>query len=222
MIKNKILLIEDDELLGEALYEHLKVSYNCTWAQTIDKALELYQSNKFDVIISDFNVHGKSSLDFLLEISKLNNCPPFIVISGYVDKSVAIQFLNEGARFLIEKPFKLEELDLLLKKIFIPRNSGLLEEKELELLINVKAQSVQYQNNFIDLTPTEFKLITYFLVHRGEAISKKDIEKLLWGEEKVSRNLIYTHIGNLKKKIPAVNKLVQIKKGALFVEGPKI
>lgn len=139
------------------------------------------------------------------------------MISGYVDKASAIQFLNYGARFLIEKPFKLEELDLLLEKISASTIKNTLEDKALEILINNKAQSVHYKGQAID-NPTEFRLLSYFLVHRGEAISKKELERTLWGEEVVSRNLIYTHIGNLKKKIPSVSHLVQVKKGSLFVE----
>lgn len=218
MTSLRILLIEDDELLGETLFDHLKLSYGCLWAQTIEEASALYKNNKIDAIVSDFKVHGKTSLEFLKSIAQSSEKTPFIVISGYVDKNIAIEFLNQGARFLLEKPFKLEELDLLLNKIFSTTLATMIEDKNLDLVINTKVQSVTYHGNLIDLTPTEFRLLVYFLVHRGEVLSKKDIERLLWGDEDVSRNLIYTHIGNLKKKIPSVNQLVQSKKGSLFIE----
>ncbi|HPI41789.1 MAG TPA: helix-turn-helix domain-containing protein, partial [Pseudobdellovibrionaceae bacterium] len=102
--------------------------------------------------------------------------------------------------------------------VFASAIKNTLEDKTLEIVVNNKAQSVHYKGQVIDLTPTEFRLLSYFLVHRGEAISKKELERTLWGEEDVSRNLIYTHIGNLKKKIPSVGDLVQVKKGSLFVE----
>lgn len=65
MNTKKILLIEDDELLGETLFDHLKSQFLCDWTQSLEEAHRFYQPKKYDVIVSDFKVNGGNSLDLL-------------------------------------------------------------------------------------------------------------------------------------------------------------
>ena len=105
----KILVIDDDKASCELLREILaSQGWSAEIAQTPQKAISLFQQNKFDLVISDINLEAeKSGLDLLQEFRE--KCP-VILVTGFGSLDTAVEATREGAWDFISKPFKVEQV----------------------------------------------------------------------------------------------------------------
>ena len=127
---NKILVVDDEKSMRDLLGMMLrKEGYSVTTADSAVQAKQLVESGEnFALVISDVSMPGMSGLDLLREIRQLTTETAVVIMTAYGTKQTAIEALNEGASFYVEKPFDLDEMKVVVNKTL--RQTELFAENE--------------------------------------------------------------------------------------------
>lgn len=167
-----------------------------------------------DIIILDLHMPQMSGFTLFQKIRELYDFP-VIFLSADPSEDVMIEGLSLGAEDFISKPVSIKELIARIKnKVLIngskKNQSEIITFKDFEL--NCELQSVKLNNEDIQLTPLEYKLIHLFAKNPNRIYSKDSIAKLLWPNGDSCLQSIDTHLSNLRKKLhPFSSNLVTIK-----------
>jgi two-component system OmpR family response regulator/two-component system response regulator QseB len=199
----RILLIEDDMMLGRSLQKALDVSgYSTEWLTDGEAALLAMKTSSFAMIILDVNLPVMNGLDFLKELRASGNLTPVLILTALDNISSRVTGLDLGADDYIAKPFDLDEL-LARVRALIRRARGKAESiiKCGEVELNITNKSVTFKGENIMLPAREYKLLAYLMETAGRMVSKADIEELLYGwEEEFESNTVEVLIYKLRKK----------------------
>jgi len=117
--QRQVLLIEDDEVAGETLCSGLQnLSIACTWVRNIEDARRALERRTFDAIVTDIMLgpDTPSGLDLVKELQPTG--APVLVITAFADMGRVKEALNHGAAYLLEKPFRAEELSRALGSVW--------------------------------------------------------------------------------------------------------
>ena len=121
MSGTKILIVEDDADLREALIGTLKIhGYSCDQASSAEEALECINLNNYEIIISDINLSKMNGLDLLKRIKVQSPATNTLLMTAYGDVSVAVQAMKLGAVDYLLKPFEAQNLIQLIKRFSNP------------------------------------------------------------------------------------------------------
>ncbi|MDB8553545.1 response regulator transcription factor [Turicibacter sanguinis] len=205
----KILLIEDEEDLIEALAHGLKKNgYVVDMATDGRDGLELSYINDYDLIILDLNLPSMDGLDILTEIRKRDQECKILILSARSDYSQRIEGLDKGANDYLVKPFDFGELlartRALLRRTFIQQNTQL---KHGDLIIDTAKRCVMYHQQPVELSPKEFAILEYLMLHKGRAVSAEEIMEHVWhSDNDMFSNAVKVHISTLRKKLSVYSK----------------
>jgi DNA-binding NarL/FixJ family response regulator len=132
--QRQVLLIEDEEVAGEMLCAGLQnLSIACTWVKTVDEARQALERRTFDAVVTDIMLgpDAPSGLELVKELQPTG--APVLVITAFADMARVKEALNHGAAYLLEKPFRAEELSRALSSVWDePRGLGHFVERALE------------------------------------------------------------------------------------------
>jgi two-component system, OmpR family, response regulator len=178
----KILLMEDDPVLGDIVSTYLRDFYAVDHAFDSAQAQELIDNNRYDLFIFDINVPGKSGVELLEELRSFNDTTPAIVVTAYGDTKHLKASFDAGAHDHIRKPFELEELKLRIEK------SRVLFHIEQDVPVTLSDTLMYYPAKQIvsdgikeqGLTPKEVELLEYFIAHPGRLISTEELVQNIW------------------------------------------
>ena len=200
---SRILIVEDDTNINNYIFESLSINnYNCKQAFSGTEALLYLGKYDFDIILLDLMLPGISGEQLISEIKNLTDSS-IIVISAKDELESKVDVLMLGADDYLTKPFKIEELKA---RIFVQLrnknkkvNNKLMKYKNLTL--DKSLHKVMIENNEVDLTPQEFKILELLLSFPNRVFSKQDIYDFAWdeyfeGEDKT----VNVHIGNMRRK----------------------
>jgi DNA-binding response OmpR family regulator len=198
----KILLLEDDAILGDLIYNSLiDNNYETTLVEDGDEALDLVVDEKFDLFIFDVNVPGISGLELLKSIRGYNITTPVIMITAYQDTTHLKQGFDYGCDDYIKKPFDLEELHQRIKNLakrFSIEDSNTIIIDENTKLFTDKNLIVQ-NNKEYEISNKENKILTYFHTHKSRTISFDELVQNIWHfDETPSETTIRVYIKNLR------------------------
>ena len=113
-MKLNILIVDDDKTILSALKTVLDRENNVTICNDGKKAIQLCRNKKFDLIITDLMMPGANGLEVLTESRKIDPDSLVILITGFASLETAVQAIREGAYDYITKPFKLEEIKIIV------------------------------------------------------------------------------------------------------------
>ena len=127
-----ILVVDDESSQRVILVGYLKrKGYEVLEAKSAEEGIEIAKSSVIDIILTDFKMPGKSGLDLLQEVKKINPEASVVIITAFGTIEDAVKAMKEGAYDYLTKPIDLDELDLLVKRI-VERNQLLSENKMLK------------------------------------------------------------------------------------------
>lgn len=112
----KVLIVDDDELIRDTLYEALSENYLCQTAETAEKAFARIEADTYDVVLSDISMPGLSGLELLGHVRQRFPETPVIMISGIGDQEHAQGLIKLGAFEFLLKPFSLEVVEKSVKR----------------------------------------------------------------------------------------------------------
>lgn len=209
----RLLLIEDDEILGDGIVAGLKeFSYITDWLRDGRLMESAIASTEYDAIILDLNLPGESGLTLLIKLRDKGKTLPVLLLTARDTPDDKVKGLDQGADDYMIKPFDLDELAARLRALIRRdhgRTSPLLKYNDLKM--NLAEHSVIKGNTTIELSAREFSLLQLLMENSGKALSKRKIEDNIyaWGDE-VESNSIEVHIHNIRKKIgPDVIKTIR-------------
>ena len=214
-----ILVVDDDEGIRSLLKKYLnEKKYLVSTASNAENALEKIKIIKFDLIILDIMMPGKSGLDFLNQNKEHINTP-VILLTAKGEPNERIQGLEMGADDYLPKPFEPKELDLRIKNIINKtKKSNLKRIIEFEnIKIDLSKQIIFQNNSEFKINNTEKIILERMINNPGKIFARDEIGKLIDLDKERSIDVIITR---LRKKIeidPKNPKFLQTIRGAGYV-----
>ena len=202
----KILIVEDEIELIDSMATYLEnEDFICEKATNFFDAEDKLISFNYDVVILDITLPDGSGIDLLKIIKEKDSKVGVLIVSAKNSLDDKLEGLDLGADDYITKPFHLAELNSRVKSLirrqkFDGNDSIVFNEIE----INPTSKEVTINNRLIELTRKEYNLLLYFISNKNKVVTKESIAEHLWGDEiemADSFDFIYTHLGNLRKKI---------------------
>jgi two-component system OmpR family response regulator len=201
----RLLLVEDDAMIGEAVQGALKdASYAVDWVSDGSTALSTLDSQHYDLMLLDLGLPGKDGLAVLNSIRTKNNPIPLLIITARDGLDDRLRGLDGGADDYVLKPFEMAEL-LARMRAVLRRKSG----SSVPILGNgtvtldpANRQASIPGANAVRLSNREFSLLQALLIRPGAILSRRDLEDRIygWGEE-VESNAVEFLIHALRRKL---------------------
>jgi two-component system phosphate regulon response regulator OmpR len=214
-----ILVVDDDDGIRSLVKKYLnEKNYLVTTAHDAENASEKIKIIKFDLIILDIMMPGKSGLDFLNEHKEIINTP-IILLTAKGEPSERIEGLEMGADDYLPKPFEPKELDLRIKNIIDKTKTNnlkkIIEFEKVKIDLN---KQIIFQNNLeFKINNTEKIILEKMINNPGKVFTREEIGKLISLDKERSIDVIITR---LRKKIeidPKNPKFLQTIRGAGYV-----
>ncbi len=214
----RILLVEDDTLLGDGVCAGLRREDNAVdWVKNGETALSAITGTQYDCIILDIGLPRMSGLDVLKKMREANDHSPVLILTAQDDIADRVKGLDAGADDYLVKPFEFAELCARLRALS-RRNRGSASEtlQYKDIVINTTAHTVEYRQQPITLSRREFTLLLELITNQGRVLSRHHLEQKLysWGDE-IESNTIEVHIHHLRKKF--CSELIKTVRGIGYI-----
>lgn len=200
----RILVVEDDALLGDAIQAGLKQSgYAVDWLRDGIAADQALTTEPYAALILDWGLPRLSGIEVLQRLRERKADIPVIILTARDTVNDRIQGLDSGADDYLIKPFDMGELTARLRAL-VRRASGntnpVLKAGETEL--DPAAHQVTYQGKSVDLSAKEFAVLHALMLNQGKVLSRAVLEEKLyaWGDE-IESNVVEVHIHHLRRKL---------------------
>ena len=204
-MKNRILIIEDDNEISNMIADYLgRNGYETYIAKDGIRGIEYVIEKKPDLIILDIMLPYKSGDEVLREVREFSDIP-IIVVSAKENVQFKVDLFKIGVDDYVVKPFDLSEL-LARVETNLRRYSKLTNQQTLykykNIALNYDLKEVFVDNNVVKLTSKEFEILYLFIKYPNKVFSKKNIYETVWKDlyayDDDTKN---THISNIRKKI---------------------
>ena len=214
-----ILVVDDDKGIRELVKEYLdQNNFITSTANNAQDAEEKIKLIKFDLIILDIMMPGKSGLEFLKERkSSLNT--PVILLTAKGEATDRIEGLETGADDYLPKPFEPKELILRIKNI-LNKTNILKDKREIEfgnIKINLNKMIIIKNNRQIKINNTEKKIFETMLNYPGKVFSRENIGKLIKVDKERSVDVIITRLRKKIEETPKNPRYLQTIRGEGYV-----
>ena len=199
----RILLIEDDELLGHGICTGLsQLGYTVDWLKDGQSADQALQTEFFDMIILDLGLPKISGIDLLENLRGRGLTTPVLILTAKDTTEDRVLGLDSGADDYMSKPFELDELCARIRALlrrFSSRAEPILEYNDI--VLDPASHTVCIANVPVTLSRREFALLYKLLENAGRVLSRENLMQSVYGwEEDVDSNALEVHIHNLRKK----------------------
>lgn len=219
----KILLVEDDKGITQFIKKGLSENaYSVDVAFHGEEGLRLALHKKYDLIILDIMLPKMDGREILNRIRSMGIQTPVIFLTAKDSERDIVQGLNLGADDYIVKPFSFNELLARIRAI-LRRGEGVSLPSRLQvanLILEPEGHRVFRDRIKIELTPTEYALLEFFMRHPGQIITRTMISEKIWDYHfDTSTNVIDVHVSHLRNKIDKdfEPKLLHTMKGVGYV-----
>jgi two-component system OmpR family response regulator len=200
----RILLIEDDYVLGEAMRDQVSADgHGVDWMQRLDDARAALDTVDYGLILLDLNLPDGRGLDLLKTLRTRGNPVPVIITTAQDQVAIRIEGLNAGADDYLVKPFDLDEMSARVAAV--ARRYAGISAPQLTVgaaSVNLATKSVTIGGKAIAVTAREWAVLERLLSRRGGIVTKAEIEDSLYpfGAE-VEGNAVEVYVSRLRKKL---------------------
>jgi DNA-binding response OmpR family regulator len=202
----RILLVEDDELIGCGIEAGLRQSgFTVDWARDGHKAELALDTTDYALVVLDLGLPRISGMDLLRRLRDAGKDVPVLVLTAKSNVVDRVGGLEAGADDYLGKPFDLTEL-IARCRALLRRAQGRSVDviRYQELTVNPVAQTVELRAARVPLTSREWAVLLQLLTHQGIPQSRSQLEESLYGwQEEIESNAIEVHVSNLRKKLGA-------------------
>ena len=218
-----ILVVDDDDRIRDLVKEYLQENnFLVTSATNAFDASEKINIIKFDILIVDIMMPGKSGLSFTKEIKKINS-PPVILLTAKGEPEDRIKGLELGADDYLTKPFEPKELLLRINNILNKTKKPILPNEIYigNVQINLKKLQIKRNNENISINPQEKKILEKMLEIPGKVFSRNDIGKIINITKERTIDVMITRLRQKIETNPKNPKYLQTIRGsgyALWIE----
>lgn len=190
-MNNKILILDDEDPIRQFMKINLDYQgYQTVEAASGEEALRIFEEEKPAVAILDIMLPGISGYEVCEKIRDMSPMTGIIMVSAKSQDIDKILGLEKGADDYIIKPFNPQELILRVKSLMrrVNLNPGGEKSEEIKSLTDGPFTLDIYSKTFfkgekeIDVTPTEFTILEYFIINKGKAMTRDEIMRETWGD----------------------------------------
>jgi len=206
-MKSKILIVEDEAAIREMLgYTLMKEGYVCQEAADVEHARAIVLKDRPDLILLDWMLPGVSGIDFARRLRSDTDTRniPIIMLTAKGEEDDKIRGLDTGVDDYITKPFSTKELLARLRAVMRRySNEGQLGIIEIDgLVLDPETYRVTARDKIIEISPTEFKLLHFFITHPERVYSRSQLLDHVWGQNVyVEERTVDVHIRRLRKTL---------------------
>jgi two-component system, OmpR family, response regulator len=214
----RILVVEDDPKTARFLKQGLEEEGHAVdLAADGEEGAFMGHLNPYDLIVLDIQLPKKNGLQLSTELRREGVEAPILMLTGRDSTPDVVRGLNAGADDYLTKPFDFDELVARVNALTRRRTGGgggVLRFHDLEM-DRLKRQ-VRRGGRLIDLSPREFRLAEYFLLHPEEVVTRVQLLEKVWDMSfDPETNVVDAHISNLRKKLEQAGaRLIQTVRGA--------
>ena len=217
----RVLLVEDDQMIGESLREALRrQGFAADWVRDGRAADAVLASERFDAVLLDLGLPQRSGLDVLKAARARGDATPVIVLTARDALADKVSGLDAGADDYLVKPFEFDELLARLRAV-VRRHGGrattTLEVADLRL--DPATREVSRGGRAVVLSAREFALLQALMERPGAILSRAQLEDRLygWGEE-LESNAISVYVHQLRRKLG--DDILHTVRGVGYYVGP--
>lgn len=199
-----MLLVEDDEILGDGLAVGLKMEgYAVDWLTNGKLADEALKMNCYEIVVLDLNLPDMDGLSILRSLRSRKDETPVLVLTAKDTVPDRVEGLDSGADDFVIKPFDLGEVCARLRAL-ARRNEGrstpTIEHKGV--VLDPASHQVTYNGEKVELSQKEFEILSFLMGNIGRVVSRSRLEESLysWSSD-IESNTVEVHIHYLRKKL---------------------
>jgi len=200
----RILLVEDDDMLGEAVRDGLRQEgYVVDWVRNGGAALAALSTSSFSALVLDLGLPDSDGLGLLRRLRQSGQATPVVIVTARDRVSDRIGGLDAGADDYLIKPFDIDELGARLRAI-TRRADGCAESLLIagEVVLDLRQRTVTRHGAPAALTAREYALVELLMRKAGCLVTRAEIEEELYGfDDHIASNAIEVHIHNLRRKL---------------------
>jgi two-component system, OmpR family, response regulator QseB len=200
----RLLLVEDDEILGDGLAAGLKMEgYAVDWLTNGKLADEALKMNCYELVVLDLNLPDMDGLSILRALRARKDETPVLVLTAKDTVPDRVEGLDSGADDFVIKPFELDEVCARLRAL-ARRNEGrstpTIEYKGI--VLDPASHQVTFNDEKVELSQKEFEILSFLMGNIGRVVSRARLEESLysWSSD-IESNTVEVHIHYLRKKL---------------------
>ncbi len=217
----RILLIEDDTVLGAAVRDQIAGDgQSVDWFTRLDAGRDAMAGTSYDLVLLDLMLPDGRGIGFLKAMRARGDVTPVIIMTALDQVSDRIEGLNAGADDYLVKPFDLAELSARIGSVarrYTGNPNPILTHGPLE--VDLAARNIRRGGTTVQLTAREWALFEAFLARPGQLLSKAQLEEKLYAfDAEVESNTIEVHVSRLRKKLGA--GVIRTERGMGYRLGP--
>lgn len=199
----RLLLIEDDPILGEGLRDFLRADgHQVDWCASLGQA-DAYRGEPYDAMLIDWQLPDGSGLEWLRARRARGDATPMLMLTARDLLSDRVRGLDSGADDYLVKPFAPEELAARLR-VMARRSAGAAGTRLCvgAVQIDLGARAAYVASQRAELTAREWSVLEALALRSGRIVSKPDLEKLVLGlDTEVTSNALEVHVSGLRRKL---------------------
>ncbi|GAA0744861.1 response regulator transcription factor [Clostridium oceanicum] len=220
----KILVVEDDSVIRDVILENIdKWGFEGEKIENYSEVLDTFIKTKPHLVLMDINLPAFDGFYWCNKIREISKVP-IIFISSRDTKMDIIMAMNMGADDYVQKPFYIDvlmaKINATLRRVYSYTN---IESNVIEydgVILDLKEDRLMYNEESIDLTKNEFKILYVLMKNNGNVVSREKIMRNLWENESfVDDNTLTVNITRLRRKIEGIGKkdFIKTKKGKGYI-----
>ena len=201
-----ILVVEDERALCDTIVRSLRrQAYSVDFCYNGNKALELIDVERYDLILLDLNLPGTDGMTVLRTLRKTDHETRVLILSARSEVADKVEGLDAGANDYLAKPFHLAELEARIRSLTrrqFTQNDVVLSCGDLAF--DTKARTASVAGQALTLTRKETGILEYLLLNKGRPVSQEELIYHVWDNSVDNfSNSIRVHISSLRKKLRA-------------------
>jgi DNA-binding response OmpR family regulator len=198
----KVLLVEDDRLLGGSLKEYLEAEgLVVDWLYDSREFFDLLEVSTYDVIVLDLMMPHVSGEELLKRLREKGDKTPVLILTAKGRLEDKERCFSLGADDYLTKPFEPKELLLRIKAL----HRRLVRDTRLRLgavEMDLEGERVWVDGKELRLSKKEWLMLKYLVENRGRFVSSEELLNYVWGDQPVGDEVVRAHIKNLRKLLP--------------------
>ncbi len=210
-----ILIIEDEYSLADAISETLKnEKFNVNILTDGEEGEDEALTGVYDLILLDVMLPSKNGFDILKNLRQEKIKTPIIMLTAKSEIDDKLNGLEHGADDYITKPFSMRELVARIKAVLKRTNN--IEDTDLleygDLILDVKNGKLKCNNNEIQVSGKELKLLEQLVLNKNQISSRESIAEKIWGyESDAEYNNVEVYITFIRRKLKLIDSNVNVK-----------
>ena len=210
----RLLLVEDDAMIGEAVLDALRADhYAVDWVRDGDMADTALRTERYDLVLLDLGLPGRSGLDVLQTLRSRRETVPVLVATARDAVDDRIAGLDAGADDYVVKPYDIDEL-LARIRALIRRSAGRGEPvfSHMGVTLNPATREATVNGQSVSLSAREWSVLEPMLQRPGAVFSRAQLEQKLYGwKDGISSNAVEVYVHGLRRKLGS--ELIQTVRG---------